>query len=314
MTFNLAAFTALATTTAQPTNADHPLADFRRQIDDGTLWAFLKSQYAQGMTSLDLSDSAITSTALQSLVRSPHAKRLHTLRLAGTRAAGAIGDLTEHPALSELRTLDLSRAEVPDSTVRMLFSPHASFSLQVLDLSRTKVSDQATEAIASFPKCISLAHLNLAETTISNDGLRELTSSRLAQLSFLDLSGTRVSSGGFRWMGDPLRPRFTQLLLARTDVSDDLLDWLTPTTVPELEKLDVRGSKMTPDLLRLIEAQLPALREIVADDPIRVIETILAATESGKVASPIRAVNGIDLGSVLSGPLKRPGRGGGGRV
>jgi Leucine-rich repeat (LRR) protein len=315
MTFNHAGIMALATTTPQQENSGLPLADFRKQIDDAAFWAFLKSEYAQGMTSLDLSDSAITSTALQNLVRSPqHAKGLHTLRLAGTRAAGAIGDLTEHPALSELRTLDLSGAEVPDSTVRMLFSPHASFSLQVLDLSRTKVSDQATEAIASFPKCISLEHLNLAETTISNDGLRELTSSRLSQLSFLDLSGTRISSTGFRWMSDPLRPRFTQLLLARTDVSDDLLDWLTPTTIPELEKLDVRGSKLTPDLLRLIEAQLPALREIVADDPIRVIETILAAAESGTVASPIRTVNGIDLGSVLSGPLKRPGRGGGGRV
>jgi Leucine-rich repeat (LRR) protein len=315
MTFNLAGIMALATTTPQQENSALRLADFRKQIDDAAFWAFLKSEYAEGMTSLDLSDSAITSTALSHLVSSPNAKGLHTLRLARTRAAAAIGDLTEHPALSELRTLDLSGAEVPDSTVRMLFSRHASFSLQVLDLSRTKITDQATEAIASFPSAASLESVSLAENAISNDGLRELLSARLMGLSFLDLSGTRVSSNGFRWMSHPLRPRLKQLLLANTAVSDDILNWLTPETAPELERLDVRGSEMTPGLLRLIEAQLPKLREIVADDPIQVIETILGLAESGKLASPIKMemVNGINLEPVLSGPLRSPGRKGGGR-
>ncbi len=205
----------------------------------------------KNLTYLDLSDTAVTGTALEWLP-SPDRVQAVTLRrcrsfvnsgrflekatalqfvdFSGTSASGK--------ALLGLKhARDLRHAELPDTGADdELLASLPTRELRVLDIKGTKVSDDGVKALAV---CRKLRILDLSSTRISDEAVSQLGA--LRELTTLNLSRTGAGDRGLQAVGRNLQ--LSDLRLANTLVTDAGLVQLKGLV--SLATLDVSGTGIT---------------------------------------------------------------------
>jgi internalin A len=234
-------------------------------LRDGDL-SFLRR--LESLTYLDLSETAITGTALGWL---PSPERLQSVTLRQCRCVVDLGGLLVKA--TSLRSVYFSGTNLAGKALRGLSSAKnlkfaelggtgaddellallPTHQLRVLDLKGTRVSNKGVAALANCPD---LKVLDLSGTRVGDEGVSHL--GELRELTFLDLSHTRVGDVGMQAVGHDLRLR--ELRLADTRVRDGGL--VQFKNLVSLATLDLSGTGITDAGI----GSLSAMSELVSLD------------------------------------------------
>ncbi|MBA61328.1 MAG: hypothetical protein CMJ76_03090 [Planctomycetaceae bacterium] len=146
----------------------------------------------------------------------------------GRQQENALGQLSTQFPL----TLDLSRSNISDKSVKSLKSLH----IVQLNLSETDITDTGLKYLADHPHC---EQLDLSFTACSSDGLSEILGT--LPLSELNLQGLELSERVLQTLGNC--ESLITLSLAETNITDQWLTALQQATA--LEHLILYNTQLT---------------------------------------------------------------------
>ncbi|XP_019630680.1 PREDICTED: uncharacterized protein LOC109474759 isoform X2 [Branchiostoma belcheri] len=204
------------------------------------------------LRALDMSDTKLTPTSLQSLVRGfRHMSLLEELDLSGNYYLGDAGmevlqaGLFNVPNLAVLRLRNVGMTAVGMSSLAPYM--HHLVGLREIDISYNDNGDTGLESLTEvIRKFRNMQVLILRQTGISPTGMRTLVPAlgRLTRLIKLDISENGIGDFGLEWLAPCLHcfKAMKVLLLSSTHISDRgilALIRIPPFLLRELEVLDV---------------------------------------------------------------------------